>query len=43
MRFADRARAAALMGENGVPVQKAGDEWFVAPQHTNGFTLRLSQ
>ena len=43
VRFADRAQAAALMGENGIPVQRAGDEWFVAPQHTNGFTLRLSQ
>jgi hypothetical protein len=43
VRYADRARAAAIMAGNGVPVQKAGDEWFVAPQHTNGFTLRLSQ
>jgi hypothetical protein len=43
VRFADRARAAGLMGENGIPVEKRGGEWFVAPQHTNGFTLRLSQ
>jgi hypothetical protein len=43
IRFADRARAAALMGENGIPVQKSGAEWFVAPQFTNGFILRLAQ
>lgn len=43
VRFADRARAARVMGDNGVPVEKRGDEWFVAPQHTNGFLLRLTQ
>ena len=43
VRFADRARAVALMSENGVPVQKSGAEWFVAPQFTNGFILRLAQ
>ncbi|MBS0337521.1 MAG: VOC family protein [Proteobacteria bacterium] len=43
VRFTDRAQAAKLMGENGIPVEKRGDEWFVAPQHTNGFILRMSQ
>lgn len=43
VRFADRARAAALMEGDGVPVSKLGDEWFVAPQFTNGFILRLTQ
>jgi hypothetical protein len=42
VRFADRARAAGLMEDNGVPVRR-GDEWLVAPEHTNGFLLRLTQ
>jgi hypothetical protein len=42
VRFADRARAASLMEENGVPVRRK-DEWLVAPEHTNGFLLRLTQ
>jgi hypothetical protein len=42
MRFADRARAASLMEDNGVPVRRSG-EWLVAPEHTNGFLLRLTQ
>lgn len=42
VRFADRVRAAKLMEDNGVPVQRRGEEWFVAPAHTNGFTLRLT-
>lgn len=41
VRFADRATAAKLMEDNGIPVQR-GDEWFVAPAHTNGFLLRLA-
>ena len=41
VRFADRAAAAKLMGDNGIPVQRGG-EWFVAPAHTNGFVLRLA-
>jgi hypothetical protein len=43
VRFADRVQAATLMGENGIPVEYQGDEWFVAPQYTNGFILRLGQ
>lgn len=43
VRFASRARAAKLMGDNGVPVDKRGEEWFVASEHTNGFILRLTQ
>ena len=42
VRFADRARAASLMEDNGVPVRR-GNEWLVAPEHTNGFLLRLTQ
>ncbi len=42
VRFADRARAASLMEDNGVPVQRRGGEWFVAPADTNGFILRLT-
>lgn len=41
VRFADRAAAAKLMEDNGIPVQR-GDEWFAAPSHTNGFLLRLA-
>lgn len=43
VRFASRAHAAKLMGDNGVPVDKRGEEWFVASEHTNGFILRLTQ
>ncbi len=43
VRFADRAAAARLMEDNGVPVHRGDDEWFVAPEHTNGFLLRLTQ
>ena len=43
VRFTDRAQAARVMGDNGVPVGRLGDEWFVAPRHTNGFVLRMSQ
>ncbi len=43
VRFADRTRAARLMEDNGVPVQRRGDEWFVAPADSNGFILRLTQ
>ncbi len=43
VRFASHAHAASLMEENGVPVARRGDERFVAPAHTNGFILRLSQ
>ena len=42
IRFADRARAARLMEDNGVPVQRRGDEWFVAADDANGFILRLT-
>ncbi len=42
VRFADRARAAKLMEDNGVPVQRRGAEWFVSPADTNGFILRLT-
>ena len=42
VRFADRERAAGVMEDNGVPVQRSG-EWLVAPAHTNGFLLRLTQ
>ncbi len=41
VRFADRERAAAHMEDNGIPVQR-GEEWLVAPAHTNGFMLRLA-
>lgn len=43
VRFASRAQAAQLMEGNGVPVQRRGGQWFVAPAHTNGFVLGLSQ
>ena len=43
VRFANRALAARLMEDNGVPVTRRGTEWFVQPQHANGFILRLSQ
>ena len=43
VRFASRAHAAKLMEDNGIPVERRGGEWFVAPENTNGFTLRLSQ
>ena len=43
VRFASRAHAAKLMEDNGIPVQRRGEEWFVAPGNTNGFILRLSQ
>ena len=43
VRFADRARAARLMEDNAVAVQRRGGEWFVRPEHANGFILRLSQ
>jgi hypothetical protein len=43
VRFADRERAARLIEGNGITVHKRGDEWFVAPQDTNGFILRLTQ
>lgn len=42
LRFADRAGAAQLMEDNGVPVRRRGGEWFVAADNTNGFILRLS-
>ena len=41
VRFADRAAAAKLMEDNGVPVRR-GNEWLVAPANTNGFLLRLT-
>jgi hypothetical protein len=42
VRFANRAHAAKLMEDNGIPVERRGGEWFVGPAHTNGFILRLS-
>lgn len=42
VRFTDRTRAAKLMEDNGVPVQRRGAEWFVAPADSNGFILRLT-
>ena len=39
--FASRDAAARLMGDNGIPIERRGGEWFVAPAHTNGFLLRL--
>jgi hypothetical protein len=39
--FASRDAAAGLMVDNGIPVERRGDEWFVGPAHTNGFILRL--
>ena len=39
--FASRHSAAQMMVDNGVPVERIGDEWFVAPRYTNGFILRL--
>lgn len=43
VRFASRHAAARLMEQNGIPVERRGDEWFVGPAHTNGFILRLTQ
>lgn len=43
VRFADRTRAARLMEDNGVPVRRNGDEWFVAAGDANGFILKLTQ
>jgi hypothetical protein len=43
VRFADRTLAARLMEDNGVPVHRLGDEWFVAAGDANGFILRLTQ
>ncbi len=43
IRFSDRARAAKFMEGNGVPIQREGDERYVAAQHANGFVLKLSQ
>jgi hypothetical protein len=40
--FANREAAAGLMMDNGIPLERRGDEWFVGPAHTNGFILRLS-
>jgi len=40
--FASRDAAARLMVDNGIPLERRGDEWFVGPAHTNGFILRLS-
>jgi hypothetical protein len=42
VRFAHRERAARRMEDNGIPVQKQGEDWFVLPEHTNGFILRLT-
>ena len=43
VRFASRTRAANHMEDNGIPVQRRGEEWFIAPADTNGFILRLTQ
>lgn len=43
IRFASRALAAKHMEDNGVPVQRRADGWFVAPADTNGFVLRISE
>ena len=40
--FASRDAAARLMVDNGIPLERRGDEWFVGPAHSNGFVLRLS-
>ncbi len=43
IRFADRARAAQTIEDNGVPVRREEGNWFVAPEHTNGFVLNISE
>jgi len=43
LRFADRAYAARCMEHNGVPVERRGEEWFVAAENANGFILRLGR
>ena len=43
VRFASRTEAARHMEDNGVPVQRHANEWFVAPAHTNGFLLRIAE
>jgi len=43
VRFADRVRAARLMEDNGVPVERVGEDWFVKPADTGGFVLSLTQ
>jgi hypothetical protein len=40
--FASRDAAAALMVDNGIPLERRGGEWFVGPAHANGFIMRLS-
>jgi hypothetical protein len=41
VRFADRARAAWLMEQNGVNVVRRGDAWHVPPESTGGFLMEL--
>lgn len=41
VEFADLARAAALFAARGIPVERRGDERWLAPEHTNGFVMRL--
>ena len=41
--FADLARALAFLQSRGIVPQQRGDDIWLAPEHTNGFTMRLVQ
>ncbi len=43
VRFASRAHAAKTMEDNGVPVRRSGQHWFVGPGETGGFVLQICE
>ena len=42
VRFADREAAARLMQANGAAIRRAQHAWFVMPEDSNGFVMRLT-
>jgi hypothetical protein len=43
VRFADRGRAAALMQESGLVVNRTGEDWYVRTAANPGFVLSLAE
>lgn len=43
VRFADRARAAALMQDSGLAVHRTGEDWYVRTPANPGFVLALAE
>lgn len=42
IRFASRPHAAKTMEDNGVQLQRLGNDWIVGPGETGGFVLQIS-